>query len=114
MSNAARKGGLHHAKREAKVALQTSAGTRKTLQAVDKTAETGTPPRRKRKIRLADAKDVRRELAFVYRAQANGELDLVTAKGRAYILDMLRAAIETDEIEQKLALIEEHSVGKFE
>lgn len=91
--------------------LRSSPGTRKSLQAVDSSAETHAPTRRKRKIRLADAKDVRRELAYVYRAQANGELDLVTAKGRAYILDMLRAAIETDELEKKLDLLEQQTAG---
>lgn len=92
--------------------LRTASGTQKKLQSVDSAAKPGTPPRRNRKIRLANAKDVRRELAYVYREQANGNLDLVTAKGRAYILDMLRAAIETDEIEQKLELLEEQ--GRFE
>ncbi|EEH25357.1 hypothetical protein [Burkholderia pseudomallei] len=52
---------------------------------------------------------MRRELAAVYRAQVNGELDLTTAKGRAYILDMMRAAIETDELEQKLELLEQRA-----
>ncbi|WP_196217521.1 hypothetical protein [Burkholderia ubonensis] len=52
---------------------------------------------------------MRRELAAVYRAQVNGELDMATAKGRAYILDMMRAAIETDEIEQKLEQLEQRA-----
>ncbi|WP_102811177.1 hypothetical protein [Burkholderia pseudomallei] len=89
--------------------LRTSPGTRKTLQAVDSSSENGEPRGRKRKIRLANAKDVRRELAAVYRAQVNGELDMATAKGRAYILDMMRAAIETDEIEQKLEQLEQRA-----
>ncbi|WP_082247129.1 hypothetical protein [Burkholderia pseudomallei] len=89
--------------------LRASPGTRKGLQAVDSASENGEPRGRKRKIRLANAKDVRRELAAVYRAQVNGELDMATAKGRAYILDMMRAAIETDEIEQKLEQLEQRA-----
>ncbi|MBF3555904.1 hypothetical protein ISF97_01550 [Burkholderia pseudomallei] len=90
--------------------LRAPAGTRKALQVVD-SSESGEPRRRKRKVRLANAKDVRRELAAVYRAHVNGELDLTTAKGRAYILDMMRAAIETDELEQKLELLEQRAEG---
>ncbi|MBF3536957.1 hypothetical protein [Burkholderia pseudomallei] len=90
--------------------LRAPAGTRKALQVVD-SSESGEPRRRKRKVRLANAKDVRRELAAVYRAHVNGELDLTTAKGRAYILDMMRAAIEIDELEQKLELLEQRAEG---
>ncbi|WP_076880360.1 hypothetical protein [Burkholderia pseudomallei] len=91
--------------------LRAPAGTRKALQAVDSSSESGEPRGRKRKVRLANAKDVQRELAAVYRAHVNGELDLTTAKGRAYILDMMRAAIETDELEQKLELLEQRAEG---
>ncbi|CAJ9463902.1 hypothetical protein G5C40_26745 [Burkholderia pseudomallei] len=90
--------------------LRAPTGIRKALQVVD-SSESGEPRRRKRKVRLANAKDVRRELAAVYRAHVNGELDLTTAKGRAYILDMMRAAIETDELEQKLELLEQRAEG---
>ncbi|CAJ7675247.1 Uncharacterised protein [Burkholderia pseudomallei] len=90
--------------------LRAPTGIRKALQVVDSSESGGTPGRR-RKVRLANAKDVRRELAAVYRAHVNGELDLTTAKGRAYILDMMRAAIETDELEQKLELLEQRAEG---
>ncbi|KVT77668.1 hypothetical protein WK58_10275 [Burkholderia ubonensis] len=57
-------------------------------------------------MRLANAKDVRRELAHVYRALANGEEDLVTAKAKAYILGQMRDSIVADEIEEQADLIE--------
>ncbi|AIO14946.1 Uncharacterised protein [Burkholderia pseudomallei] len=86
--------------------LRAPAGTRKALQAVDSSSESGEPRGRKRKVRLANAKDVRRELAYVYRALANGEEDLVTAKGKAYILGQMRDAIVADELEEQADIIE--------
>ncbi|WP_321822112.1 MULTISPECIES: hypothetical protein [unclassified Burkholderia] len=86
--------------------LRAPAGTRKTRQPVDSPSESGEPRGRKRKVRLANAKDVRRELAHVYRALANKEEDLVTAKTKAYILGQMRDAIAADELEERLELQE--------
>ncbi|WP_088505024.1 hypothetical protein [Burkholderia ubonensis] len=89
--------------------LRASRGTRKTLQVVDSSSESGGTPGRRRKVRLGSAKEVRRELAAVYRSLVNGELDMAQAKVRASILYMMRAAIETDELEQKLDLLEQRT-----
>ncbi|ABN92170.1 conserved hypothetical protein [Burkholderia pseudomallei 1106b] len=45
-------------------------------------------------------------MAYVYRALANGEEDLVTAKGKAYILGQMRDAIVADELEEQADIIE--------
>jgi hypothetical protein len=89
-----------------KMTLRAPTGTRKALQVVDSSSENGESPRRRRKVRLGSAKEVRRELAAVYRSLVNGELDMAQAKVRASILYTMRAAIEADEIEQKLDLLE--------
>lgn len=89
--------------------LRAPAGTRKALQVVDSSSEREGTPARRRKVRLGSAKEVRRELAAVYRSLVNGELDMAQAKVRASILYMMRAAIEADEIEQKLEQLEQRA-----
>jgi hypothetical protein len=64
-------------------------------------------PRPRRRIRLSDCRDIRRELASVYRDARHGSLAVADASRLASVLDILRRAIEADDLEQRLERLEQ-------
>ena len=67
------------------------------------------PPRRAKRLRLATARDVKRELCAVYvDARYNGINSQHCAR-LAYLLGEIRRAIETSELEQRVAELERHA-----
>ncbi|WP_250482081.1 hypothetical protein [Caballeronia sp. NCTM5] len=78
----------------------------KQQQATDMTAKTAGDTPRKKQIRLRNAKDVRRELARLYNETRAGTIETHEATKLAHVLEILRRAIETDDIETRLAELE--------
>jgi hypothetical protein len=70
-------------------------------------------PPRKRKVRLADLADVRREFARLYRDAVNGEIDAKQARMLASVLYMLRAAFVADEVERRIEALEAEWKKRF-
>ncbi|MBX7149150.1 hypothetical protein K1X76_08680 [bacterium] len=58
------------------------------------------------KIDLRDAHAIRREMASVYRDARARTLDSKEASRLVYILDMLRKAFDTGELQERLELVE--------
>ena len=63
---------------------------------------TPTPP----KIDLRDAQAIRRELARVYRDMRSGRIDTSDGTKLAYVLDMIRKAIETGSLAERMEMLE--------
>jgi hypothetical protein len=61
---------------------------------------------RPRRIRLSDCRDIRRELAALYRDARFGEVATADASRLANILDILRRAVESGDLEQRLERLE--------
>ncbi|ONF14241.1 hypothetical protein AQ961_21990 [Burkholderia pseudomallei] len=80
--------------------------TQEMTQLIDPSAESETRTPRRRGTRLKTAKQVRLELARLYDDALNGRIEMSKATKLAFILEVLRRAIATDEIEQKLELLE--------
>ncbi|CAM8845094.1 hypothetical protein NCW_00205 [Burkholderia pseudomallei] len=78
----------------------------KMTQLVDPSSEIETRTPRRRGTRPKTAKQVRLELARLYDDALNGRIEMSKATKLAFILEVLRRAIATDEIEQKLELLE--------
>lgn len=57
------------------------------------------------KIDLHDANAIRREMASVYRDMRNGLLESSEGTKLVYVLDMLRKALETCELQRNLELL---------
>jgi len=68
----------------------------------------GTPPSRppQRVVRFKTLDDVRVELSKVYREARRGELAMDVAKGLAYLLQGLSAALRDTELERRIATLE--------
>jgi len=64
-------------------------------------------PPRVRSIPLKTSLDVRRELARVYNDARSGRLETTDATKLGYLLNLLRSAIETSDLEQRLQALEE-------
>jgi hypothetical protein len=62
-----------------------------------------TPPA---KIDLHDARAIRRELASVYRDARAGTIEVQDATRLGYLLDLLRKAYETSELQGRLEVLE--------
>jgi len=58
------------------------------------------------KIDLRDAHAIRRELASVYRDMRSGAIESQDGTRLAYVLDMIRKAYETSEIQDRLESLE--------
>lgn len=58
------------------------------------------------RIPLRNADDVRRELAKLYRQMKAGEIAPADGTKLAYVLNLLRQAIETGELETRIAALE--------
>lgn len=57
--------------------------------------------------RLTTARDVRRELARLYGEARAGAIDPATATKLAHVLELLRRAIELDDITKRLDALEQ-------
>lgn len=60
------------------------------------------------KIDLRDAHAIRRELGSVYRDMRAGRLQTQDGTRLAYVLDLLRRAVETGELQERIEQIERH------
>lgn len=65
-------------------------------------------PSTKPKIDLRDAHAIRRELGSVYRDMRAGRLPTQDGTRLAYVLDLLRRAVETGELQARIEQIERH------
>ncbi len=72
-------------------------------------AKKGRPVRFDLPPTIADASDVLAALAAIVRATANGELTPEEATALANVLEIKRRAIETVQIEERLAQLEQHA-----
>jgi hypothetical protein len=64
-----------------------------------------THPRRLR-LPLSTARDVRRELARLYRSMKAGQVQPADGTKLAYVLNILRQTIEASDIEQRISALE--------
>lgn len=58
------------------------------------------------RIPLRSAEDVRRELAKLYRQMKSGQIQPQDGTKLAYVLNLLRQAIETGELEARISALE--------
>lgn len=69
----------------------------------------GTPPAKEpRRIDLSNLKDVRLELAAVYRMMDSGEIESQDGTRRAYVLKTIHDVIVSAELERRIAELEDH------
>jgi hypothetical protein len=66
------------------------------------------PPPQKR-VRLGTIREIRGELAKVYREARSGKIDTATATRLAYLLDLMSRMIERSELEERVAVLESKS-----
>lgn len=70
-------------------------------------------PRTRRKVRLSNLADVRREFARLYRDAVNGEIDAKQARSLASVLYMLRSSFVADEMDQRMEALEAELKRRF-
>lgn len=63
------------------------------------------------KIDLRDSHAIRRELGSVYRDMRAGRIATSDGTKLAFVLDLLRRAVETSDLQDRIALIEEQFAG---
>ncbi len=63
------------------------------------------------KIDLRDAHAIRRELGSVYRDMRSGRIATSDGTKLAFVLDLLRRAVETSDLQDRIALIERQFEG---
>ena len=66
-----------------------------------------TPLNQLGKIRLNDAETIRMEMARLYRDMRTGRIETQDGTRLAYVLDMVRKAHETCELQRRLEIIEQ-------
>lgn len=66
-----------------------------------------TPVNSMNKIRLNDAETIRMEMARVYRDMRLGRIDTQDGTRLAYVLDMVRKAHETCELQRRVEIIDQ-------
>lgn len=64
-----------------------------------------TPPAMKR-TKLGSIREIRSELARVYREARSGKIDTGTATRLAYLLDLMARMVERSELEERVANLE--------
>lgn len=69
-------------------------------------------PPRARSIPLRTSLDVRKELARLYNDARHGRIEAGDATKLGYLLNLLRTAIETSDLEQRLTALEQQSQGE--
>ncbi|MBI3375000.1 MAG: hypothetical protein HY017_25035 [Betaproteobacteria bacterium] len=74
--------------------------------------ETGKPVATPRQIKLSSLRDVRLELAAVYRKMDAGEIESQEGTRRAYVLKTIHDVIVSAELERRIVELEErHAAG---
>lgn len=68
------------------------------------------PPSSRPKIDLRDAHSIRRELGAVYRDMRAGRIQSQDGTRLAYVLDLLRRAVETSDLQERLEALENGGV----
>lgn len=63
-------------------------------------------PRRQKRTKLGNVREIRAELARVYRKAKAGEIDSGTATRLAYLLDLMSRMIERSELEERVEALE--------
>lgn len=71
----------------------------------------GTPDKPKRRIDLSSLRDVRLELAVVYRQMDSGEIESQEGTRKAYVLKTIGDVIEMADLERRIAELEEQQAG---
>jgi len=71
--------------------------------------KTGKPDPTPRRIDLSNVRDVRLELAAVYRKMDAGEIQSQDGTRRAYVLKMIHDVIVSAELERRIAELEERN-----
>ena len=66
-----------------------------------------TPLNSMHKIRLNDAETIRMEMARLYRDMRMGRIDTQDGTRLAYVLDMVRKAHETSELQRRVEIIDQ-------
>lgn len=82
-----------------------SAPDKRTAETIDE--ETGTPHPTPRRIDLSNLRDVRLELAVVYRKMDAGEIETQDGTRRAYVLKTIHDVIVSAELERRIQELEE-------
>jgi hypothetical protein len=80
-----------------------------TSQTID--GATGLPDPTPRVINLSNLRDVRLELAYVYRKMDAGELDGAEGTKRAYVLRQIHDVIVSAELERRILELEDWQQG---
>jgi len=72
--------------------------------------ETGKPVGTPRRIDLSNLRDVRLELAYVYRLMDSGEIESQEGTRRAYVLKTIHDVIVSAELEKRLEALEQQTL----
>ena len=67
-----------------------------------------TPPKPERRIDLSNLRDVRLELAHVYRQMDSGDIESADGTKRAYVLKTIHDVIVSAELERRIQELEDH------
>lgn len=67
-------------------------------------------PHLPKRLRLASARDIRRELARLYGQLLSGDIDNETARSAGFLLRTLLESVRVDEIERRLILLEQSTI----
>ena len=71
----------------------------------------GTPGKPKRRIDLSSLRDVRLQLAVVYRQMDSGEIESQEGTRKAYVLKTIGDVIEMADLERRIAELEERQAS---
>ena len=72
-------------------------------------SNTPSPPiihKASRRVRLASIRDIKKELASIYRLAKSGQIGTQTATRLAYLLDLMARLVERGDIEDRIAALE--------
>lgn len=75
--------------------------------------ETGTPDPTPRRIDLSSLRDVRLELAYLYRQIDGGKITSQDGTRRAYVLRQIADVLTITEIERRIEELEERQAGRL-
>lgn len=83
-------------------------GTNEPLQVIEGTVIPFAPPPtpKVRRFRLTSARGIRRELSALYSEFRNGQIDADTARTGAFVLRTLLESVRVDELESRIAALE--------
>ena len=87
-----------------------SASDKRKAETID--GDTGKPTPAPRRIDLSTLKDVRLELAAVYRKMDSGEIESQDGTRRAYVLKTIHDVIVSAELERRIDELEERQLSE--